>query len=104
MASTPRLRIPRSASPWPSNTWLRLQGPRALSSLASSSTGSEELTLQAAWSQEFFTAPTHSGALANADQDAVEQTESFSTQDIDWTTVAENLNDWIEKIELDVLG
>lgn len=60
--------------------------------------------VQAAWSQEFFTAPTHSGALANADQDAVEQTESFSTQDIDWTTVAENLNDWIEKIELDVLG
>lgn len=60
--------------------------------------------LQAAWSNEFFTAPTNEVALQDADQDAVELTDSFTPQDIDWTFVAENLDGWIEKIELDVLG
>lgn len=60
--------------------------------------------LQAAWSNEFFTAPTNEVALADADQDAVALTDSFTQQDIDWAFVAENLDGWIEKIELDVLG
>ena len=60
--------------------------------------------LQAAWSNEFFTAPTNEVALQDADQDAVELTDSFTPQDIDWAFVAENLDGWIEKIELDVLG
>ena len=58
---------------------------------------------QAAWSNEFFTAPTNEAALADADQEAVEQTASFEGQDIDWETVAANLPDWIEKIELQYL-
>lgn len=64
--------------------------------------GSAEV--QAAWSHEFFTAPTNATALESADQDAVEMTDSFTQQDIDWTFVAENLDGWIEKLELDVLG
>lgn len=60
--------------------------------------GSAEI--QAAWSNEFFTAPTNKDALANADQDAVQQTDSFKAQDIDWETVAARLPEWIEKIEL----
>ncbi|MCA1306919.1 extracellular solute-binding protein [Microbacterium esteraromaticum] len=64
--------------------------------------GSAEV--QAAWSQEFFTAPTNADALANADQDAVEMTGSFTPQDIDWSFVSENLPAWIEEIELNHLG
>jgi iron(III) transport system substrate-binding protein len=60
--------------------------------------------LQAAWSNQFFTAPTNQVALEDADQDAVELTDSFTQQDIDWTFVAENLDGWIEKIELDIRG
>jgi iron(III) transport system substrate-binding protein len=64
--------------------------------------GSAEV--QAAWSNEFFTAPTNKDALATADQDAVEQTDSFTAQQIDWPTVAASLGDWVEKIELQYLG
>lgn len=60
--------------------------------------GSAEV--QAEWSNEFFTAPTNKDALDSADQDAVAQTDSFEAQDIDWETVAANLSEWIEKIEL----
>ena len=59
--------------------------------------------IQAAWSNEFFTAPVNKDALAEADQDAVQQTDSFKAQDIDWPTVAKNLPSWIEKIELQYL-
>lgn len=58
---------------------------------------------QAEWSNEFFTAPTNEAALDNADQEAVELTNSFDEQDIDWSTVAEHLPEWIEKIELEYL-
>ncbi|ACU86571.1 extracellular solute-binding protein, family 1 [Brachybacterium faecium] len=60
--------------------------------------------VQAAWSNEFFTAPTNEAALESANQDAVEMTDSFALQEIDWGFVAENLDGWVEKIELDVLG
>ncbi|EYT49740.1 extracellular solute-binding protein [Brachybacterium muris] len=60
--------------------------------------------VQAAWSQEFFTAPTNQDALADANPEAVEQTDAFTAQEIDWPTVAANLPDWVEKIELEYLG
>lgn len=64
--------------------------------------GSAEV--QAAWSNEFFTAPTNSDAVADADRAAVEATAAFEAQDIDWAFVAENLPRWIEEIELNHLG
>ncbi|MGP6170411.1 extracellular solute-binding protein [Microbacterium sp. A204] len=64
--------------------------------------GSAEV--QAAWSQEFFTAPTNTDAQADASQDAVEMTASFEAQDIDWEFVAENLPSWIEEVELNHIG
>jgi iron(III) transport system substrate-binding protein len=64
--------------------------------------GSAEV--QAAWSKEFFTAPTNADALADADQQAVELTAAFVPQDIDWTWAAENLSAWVEEIELNYLG
>lgn len=60
--------------------------------------------VQAAWSSEFFTAPVNTDALATADQDAVEQTDSFETQDIDWEWVSTNIDAWVEKITLEYMG
>lgn len=63
--------------------------------------GSAEI--QAEWSQEFFTAPVNESALADANQVAVEATDEFAGQDIDWEIVATYLPEWIEKIELEYL-
>ena len=60
--------------------------------------------VQAAWSQEFFTAPTNEDALAGANKEAVEETDAFTAQDIDWPFVAENIDAWVEKITLEYLG
>lgn len=57
--------------------------------------------VQATWSQEFFTVPTNSDALVFASQEAVDYTNSFTEQKIDWSFVAKNLDSWLEKIELD---
>ncbi|MFD4831769.1 extracellular solute-binding protein [Streptomyces uncialis] len=59
--------------------------------------------VQAAWSREFHTAPANEGALPKADAAAVEETDSFTEQDIDWTFVAARLDRWTEKIELEYL-
>ncbi|GHJ41982.1 extracellular solute-binding protein [Streptomyces sp. TS71-3] len=61
-------------------------------------------TVQAAWSKQFHTMPTNKDALAQADPAAVSDTNSFTEQDIDWSFVAEHLDQWIEKVELDYLG
>lgn len=64
--------------------------------------GSAEL--QAKWSNEFFTAPTNTKADATANKDAVEATDAFTRQDIDWAFVAKNIDAWVEKITLEYLG
>lgn len=60
--------------------------------------------LQAKWSKQFFTAPTNTKALADADPAAVEATDAFTRQDIDWAFVAENIDSWVERIQLQYLG
>lgn len=60
--------------------------------------------VQAAWSKQFFTAPTNAQALPKGDVDAVTFTDSFTRQEIDWSFVATNLDKWIEKIQLQYLG
>ncbi|MDX3264968.1 extracellular solute-binding protein [Streptomyces sp. MI02-2A] len=60
--------------------------------------------IQAAWSQQFHTAPMNKDALPQADQAAVSATDSFTEQDIDWPFVAQHLDQWVEKIELDYLA
>lgn len=62
--------------------------------------GSAEV--QGAWSKQFGTAPTNTGA--EGDATAVEFTDSFTAQDIDWSFVAANIDQWVEKVELDYLG
>ena len=58
--------------------------------------------LQGKWSEQFKTAPTNKDAKGDAD--AVKMTDSFTRQDIDWTFVANSIDKWVEKIELEYLG
>lgn len=62
--------------------------------------GSAEV--QGRWSTEFGTVPTNTEA--DSDPVATEITDSFTVQEIDWELVAANLDQWVEKIELDYLG
>ncbi|MGY0055807.1 extracellular solute-binding protein [Streptomyces sp. LZ34] len=57
--------------------------------------------IQAKWSKKFFTAPVNTKAVANADQDAIKQTDSLTPQAIDWTLVAKNIDKWVEKVTLE---
>ncbi|WP_040167466.1 extracellular solute-binding protein [Microbacterium gorillae] len=59
---------------------------------------------QAAWSKQFFTAPMNEDAIADANADAVKQTDSFETQEVDWAFVATNIDAWVEKVTLEYLG
>lgn len=63
--------------------------------------GSAEV--QAKWSKEFFTAPVNTKAAAAGDARAIEQTASFTKQNIDWTLVGKNIDKWVEKITLEYL-
>ncbi|MEU1259296.1 extracellular solute-binding protein [Streptomyces chartreusis] len=60
--------------------------------------------IQAAWSRQFYTVPMNKDALAQADQSAVGETDSFTKQDIDWSFVSRYLDQWVEKVELEYLG
>lgn len=60
--------------------------------------GSAEV--QAAWSKQFGTAPTNVDALAGGSQEAIDFTNSFTAQDIDWAFVASNLDAWVEEVQL----
>ncbi len=62
--------------------------------------GSSEV--QAAWAQEFGTAPANSVSMKSAKAEAVELDKVLSkAQYIDWAFVLENVNQWVEKIELE---
>lgn len=59
--------------------------------------------VQAEWSKEFSTAPVNSDAVAGGDQGVIEFTDSFTAQDIDWSFVAQNIDSWVEEIELNYI-
>ena len=56
--------------------------------------------MQGAWSKEFGTAPTNKDAVPLGDPDVIEFTDSFQEQELDWGLIAENLDKWIEEIQL----
>ncbi len=60
--------------------------------------GSEEV--QGEWAQEFSTMPANEGAMALASEEARFVSENYKPQMIDWKFVAQNMEDWCEKIEL----
>ena len=47
-------------------------------------------------------APAHPEALALAPEETRNDMLQFTVQDVDWEIVAENLTDWLEKIELEI--
>lgn len=63
--------------------------------------GSEEV--QAEWSEEFSTMPANEKALELASQDIKDLEASLKSQDIDWSFVSKHINQWVEKIELELV-
>ncbi|WP_027955974.1 extracellular solute-binding protein [Halobacillus kuroshimensis] len=63
--------------------------------------GSSEV--QGKWTEEFSTLPANEGALEYADEATKELAESVTVQDIDWGFVSENIDQWVEKVELQLL-
>ena len=56
--------------------------------------------IQAAWSKEFSTVPMNTDALAEGNRDAIDYTDTFTEQDIDWKFVADKIDSWVEEIQL----
>lgn len=63
--------------------------------------GSAEV--QTEWSNQFSSMPANAKALENAAQDIKDLDASVKRQDIDWTFVSQHINDWVEKIQLELL-
>jgi iron(III) transport system substrate-binding protein len=63
--------------------------------------GSKEV--QQEWSAEFGSIPAHPGALASANDDVKAFMAKVNAQAIDWPLVVENLDKWVEKVELEFI-
>lgn len=63
--------------------------------------GSAEL--QAAWMKRFGTIPTQPKALEQAPTDIKEFVKKVHPQDMDWSFIANNIDKWVEKCELEFL-
>ena len=57
--------------------------------------------IQEEWMNEFGTIPCNTGAYEKAPENVKEFVDSVHQQDIDWAFVAENLDAWVEKVELE---
>ncbi len=63
--------------------------------------GSSEM--QEAWMNEFGTIPCQQELLNNAPDDVKEFIDGVYQQEIDWKFVADNLDQWVEKVELEFM-
>lgn len=59
--------------------------------------------VQAAWMEQFGTIPCQPDALAKAPEDIKDFVGMVHPQDIDWGFVAEHIDQWVEKCELEFL-
>lgn len=57
--------------------------------------------VQSAWSQKFGTIPVHPKAMESTAQNVKDMMARVHPQHIDWGFVAENLDKWMEKIQLE---
>lgn len=64
--------------------------------------GSEEL--QSAWSEKFGTIPANKKSLEGISEDTKEFMNAVHSQDMDWKFVAENIDNWVEKAELEFMN
>lgn len=58
--------------------------------------------IQGEWAQQFSTLPANTNAVAMAD-DFNKEIANIPAQDIDWSLVAENIDEWCEKITLEYM-
>lgn len=63
--------------------------------------GSAEI--QTKWAQEFYQVPANSIARPNAPEEMERLLEGVFPQDIDWDFVTANIDDWMTKIELEIM-
>jgi len=61
--------------------------------------GSAEV--QAKWSAKFGSVPVQPAALAKASPEAKELMANVKPQKVDWTFVANNIDEWMEKVQLE---
>ncbi len=59
--------------------------------------------VQGRWAAEFDAVPVNEAALEQAKPEVIEFDEQFTRQDIDYAFVQENLDSWVEKIELEYM-
>ncbi len=59
--------------------------------------------MQGAWTEQFATAPANKIAMERASDETKELANSVTVQQIDWKFVSNNINDWVEKIELEMM-
>lgn len=59
--------------------------------------------IQGQWAEEFSTMPANENAMDKASDTNKFLSENYKVQDIDWTFVTENIDEWMEKIELEYL-
>lgn len=57
--------------------------------------------LQAAWARRFGTIPAHAGALGATSERAQEMLRRLRPQPMDWAFIADNIEYWLEKIQLE---
>jgi iron(III) transport system substrate-binding protein len=62
--------------------------------------GSAEI--QGAWAQEFGSIPVNTKALENATDRMKQIAESTTVQEMDYKIITEKIDDWVEKIELEI--
>ena len=63
--------------------------------------GSAEI--QSLWAQEFYQLPANLVAFEDAPAELVELHDGLIIQEIDWEFVTENIDNWITKIELEIM-
>lgn len=61
--------------------------------------GSSEIQLE--WSNNFGTIPCQEEALENVSEDVSELMSVLKPQELDWEFIAENIDAWVEKAELE---
>lgn len=64
--------------------------------------GSPEV--QEKWAEKFGTAPAHPKALENSPKDTRELVESLKIQNLDWTFITDNIDSWVEKVQLEYVN
>ena len=59
--------------------------------------------IQGEWAEQFSTMPANEKAMDKTSETNLYISENFKPQDIDWNFVAEHIDEWMEKIELEYM-